>query len=90
MYRAGLLVLLPGRTSDVSADDSLNGEDTKLAHLHTPVLQYWPQRRGDLRREVEGEEVGAQARNGVRQDLEPCLGAKGEQYTLIGNALYQK
>lgn len=87
---AGLLVFLPGGAGDVSANDSLNREDAELAHLHTPVLQHWSQRRGNLGREVEGEEVGAQARNRVRQDFEPCLGAESEQDTLVRDTLYRR
>lgn len=57
MHSAGLLVLLPGRASDVAADDGLDGQDAQLAHLHAAVLQDGAQRLRDLRRQVEREEV---------------------------------
>ena len=59
VHSASLLVLIPSRAGDVSADDSLNGKDLQLAHLHAAVLQDWAQGLRDLGREVESEEVGA-------------------------------
>lgn len=88
VHGAGLLVLLPGRAGDVPTDDRLNGENAELAHLHTPVLQGGTKRLGDLGRKVEGDEVGAESRNSLREDLEPGLGAEGEQDTLVRNTLF--
>jgi hypothetical protein len=87
MHGAGLLVLLPGRAGDVSTDDSLDGKNAELAHLHTPVLQGGTKRLGDLGRKVEGDEVGAESRNSLREDLEPGLSAESEQNTLVRDAL---
>lgn len=88
VHGTGLLVLLPGGAGDVSTDDSLDGKDAKLAHLHATVLQLGAKRFRDLGRKVEGDEVGAESRNGLREDLEPGLGAEGEQDTLVRNALF--
>jgi hypothetical protein len=88
MHGAGILVLLPGRAGDVSADDSLDGKNSELAHLHTPVLQGGTKRLGDLGRKVEGDEVGAESRNSLRENLEPGLGAEGEQDTFVRDALF--
>lgn len=71
VHGAGFLVLVPGGPGDVTADDGLNGEDLQLAHLHASVLEDGTQRLGDLRREVEGEEVGAERGDFVGEDLEP-------------------
>jgi hypothetical protein len=87
VHSAGLLVLLPGGSGDVSTDNSLNWENAELADLHAAVLQHRAQRGGDLGREIEGEEVGAQTGDGLCQDLEPCPGAEGEQDSLVRNAL---
>jgi len=87
VHSAGLLVLLPGGSGDVSTDDGLNREDTELAHLHAAVLQHRSQRGGDLGWEIEGEEMGAQTGDGLGQDLEPCLGTEGKQDALVRNAL---
>lgn len=82
-----LLVLLPGGTGDVTADDGLDGEDAQLAHLHAAVLQDGTQRLRDLRGQVEGEEVCAQGGDGVGEDLEPFLRAEGEEDAFVGDAL---
>jgi hypothetical protein len=84
---SGLLVFLPGGPRDVSTDDSFDGKNTQLAHLHCPVLQYWLEGSRDLGREVESEEVGAQSGNAIRQDLEPRLRAESEENALVGDAL---
>ena len=88
VHSAGLLVLLPRGTGDVSTDNGLNGEDAELANLHAAVLQHRTQRCGDLGREIEGEEVGAQTGDGLCQDLEPCLGAESKKNALVRDALY--
>lgn len=85
---AGLLVLVPGRAGDVAADDGLNGEDLQLAHLHAAVLEDGAQRRGDLRGQVEGEEVRAEPWDGVGEDLEPCFGAEREKDAFVGDTLF--
>jgi hypothetical protein len=41
--------------------------------LHASVLKDWPKRRGDLGREVEGNEMRAQRGDSIGQDLEPCF-----------------
>ena len=87
VHGARLLVFLPRRTSDVSTNDSLDGKDLQLAHLHAPVLEHRPKRLWDLWREVEGEEVCAQRGNGLRQGLEPCLCAEGEKDAFVRNTL---
>lgn len=53
MDSSRLLVLVPRGTGDVPADDSLNGQNLELAHLHAAVLENGTQRRGDLRGKVE-------------------------------------
>jgi hypothetical protein len=88
VHGTGLLVLLPGRAGDVSTDDSLDRKNAELAHLHATVLQLGTKRFGDLRRKVEGDEVGAESRNGLSKDLEPGLGAESEQDTLVRDALF--
>jgi hypothetical protein len=88
MHCARLLVLLPCGAGDVAADDSLNGENPELADLHAAVLQHRAQRGGDLGREIECNEVGAQTRDGLSQDLEPCLGAESKKDALVGDSLY--
>lgn len=60
MHGAGLLVFIPCRAGDVSADNCLNGENAQLADLHTTVLQGWAEGFRDLGREVECDEVGAE------------------------------
>lgn len=65
MHGTRLLVLLPRRPGNVTTDNSLNGQDIELPHLHTPVLEHWPEGVWDLRREVEGKEVCAQGRDGL-------------------------
>lgn len=86
---AGLLVFVPGGTGDVSADDCLDGENAQLAHLHAAVLQHRAQGLGNLGREVEGNEVGAQRGVGFSQGLEPCFCAESEKNSLVGDTLYQ-
>lgn len=87
MHGTRLLVLLPRRSGDVSTNDSLNGKNLQLAHLHAPVLEHRPKRLWDLWREVEGEEMCAQRGDGLRQDLKPCLCAEGEKNALVRNTL---
>ena len=58
-----LLVLAPRGASDVSPHNGLDGEHLQLAHLHRTVLEGRPDRFGDSRWEVEGEEVRAQSRD---------------------------
>jgi hypothetical protein len=87
MHGARFLVFLPRRTSNVTTNNGLNGQDAQFAHLHAPVLQHGTQRRGDLGREVEGEEVCAQRGNRFRQDLEPGSGAEGEENAFVRDAL---
>lgn len=84
---AGLLVLIPGRAGDVSADNGLDGEDAELANLHATVLKNGAQGFGDLRRKVEGDEVCAQGGDGFLQSIEPCAGAEGEQNSLVRDSL---
>lgn len=84
---AGLLVFVPGGTGDVSANDCLDGENAQLAHLHAAVLQHRAQGLGDLGREIEGDEVGAQRGVGFSQGLEPCLCAESEKDSLVRDTL---
>ena len=87
MHGAGLFVFVPGRTGDVSADNCLNGENAQLAHLHATVLQDRTQGLGNLGREVESNEMGAQGGVGLGQGLEPCLRAESEEDALVGDTL---
>lgn len=87
VHGARLLVLLPRRSGDVPAHDALDREHLQLAHLHAAVLQRRAEGRGDLGREVEREEVGAEGGDRVREDLQPGLGAEGEQDALVGDAV---
>lgn len=87
VHGARLLVFLPRRPGDVSTNDSLDGKDLQLAHLHAPVLEHRPKRLGDLWREVEGEEMCAQRGDGLRQGLKPCLCAEGEKNAFVRNTL---
>lgn len=87
MHRAGRLVLLPRGPGDVPTDNGLDREDLELAHLHAPVLEDRAERRGDLRREIEGQEVCAQRGDGFGEDLEPRLRAEGEEDAFIGDSL---
>lgn len=87
---AGLLVLVPGGAGDVAADDSLDGENAELADLHAAVLEHGAQGFGDLRRQVEGDEVRAQRGDGFLQSVEPGASAEGEQNSLVGDSLLEK
>jgi hypothetical protein len=55
--------------------------------LHATVLQDRAQGLGNLGREVEGNEMGAQGGVGLSQGLEPCLRAESEEDTLFGDTL---
>lgn len=83
----GLLVLLPGGAGDVTADNSFDGQNAELAHLHRAVLQNRAERLGDLGWEVEGKEVRAECRDSLLEDLEPGLGTKSKKDALVGNTL---
>lgn len=87
VHGACLLVFVPGGAGDVAAHDCLDREDAQLAHLHAAVLQDRAQGLGDLGREIEGDEMGAQGGVGFGQSFEPCLRAKGEEDTLVGDTL---
>lgn len=88
VHRPRLLVFLPGRSGDISTDDSLDGQNTQFAYLHATVLQHWPERLGNLGREIQSEEVCSQGGNGLCQDLEPGFCAEREEDSLIGDTLY--
>lgn len=90
MHGPGLLVFIPCRAGDVSADDCLNGQNAQLAHLHTTVLQDGAEGFRDLGREVEGDEVGAEGGVCLCQGLEPRLRAEGEENALVRNTLFCK
>lgn len=87
MHSTRLLVLLPRRPGNVSTDNSLDRENLQLADLHTPVLEHRPQRLGDLRREVESEEMRAQRGDSFGQDLEPRSCAEGQEDTFVRDTL---
>jgi len=87
VHSTRLLVFLPRRTGDVSTDNSLNGENLQLAHLHAPVLEHRPQRLGDLRREIESEEMRAQRGNSLGQGLEPRSCTERQEDTLVRDTL---
>lgn len=71
------LVLVPCRSSDIASHNSFNGEDLVLPHLHTTVLQGCALGFGDLRREVEGDEVSSKRGDSFLENLEPCFCAEG-------------
>lgn len=56
---ARLLVFVPSGTGDISTDNGFNGENAKLADLHATVLENGAQGLGNLRREIESDEVCA-------------------------------
>ena len=86
--RAVSLVLLPRGAGDVTAHDGLNGQDAELADLHAAVLEDGAQRLGDLRGQVEGQEVRAEGGEGGGEHFEPFAGAEGEEDAFVGDALY--
>lgn len=88
VHGSGLFIFIPCRASDVSTDNCLDGKNTQLAHLHTPVLQDGTQRLRNLGWEIEGDEMSAQRGNCLCQSLKPCLRAKSEKNTLVGDALF--
>ena len=88
MHRARSLILLPGRTGDVTTHDCFNGQDAELADLHAAVLEDGTQRLGDLRGQVESQEVGAEGGEGGGQDGEPFLRAQGEEDAFVGDTLF--
>lgn len=90
VHGARLFVFVPGRASDVSPDDCLDWENAQLAHLHAAVLQDRAQGLGNLRGEIEGNEMGAQGGVGLGQGLEPCLSAESEEDALVRDTLYSK
>ena len=59
VHRAGFLILLPSRTSDVPANDGLDWKNSQLADLHCSILQHRLESGRDLWREVKGKEMGA-------------------------------
>ena len=87
MHSTRLLVFLPRRTGNVSTNNSLNRKNLQLAHLHAPVLEHRPQRLGDLRREIESEEMRAQRGNGLGQGLEPRSCAESQEDAFVRNTL---
>jgi hypothetical protein len=62
MHSAGLLILIPGRSGDISAHNSFNWEDLVFAYLHASILKSGALRLWDLRGEVEGDEMSAKRR----------------------------
>lgn len=87
MHRAVSLVLLPRGAGDVTAHDRLNGQDAELADLHAAVLEDRSQRLGDLRGQVEGQEVRAEGGESGGEHFEPFAGAEGEEDAFVGDAL---
>lgn len=87
MHSTRLLVLLPRRTGNVSTNNSLDRKNLQLAHLHAPVLEHRPQRLGDLRREIESEEMRAQRGNGLGQGLEPGSCAESQEDAFVRDTL---
>ena len=88
MHRAVSLVLLPRGAGDVTAHNGLNGQDAELADLHTAVLEDGTQRLGDLRGQVEGQEVRAEGGEGGGEHFEPFAGAEGKEDAFVGDALF--
>lgn len=58
-----LLVLLPCRSSNISANNGLDRKDLEFAHLHASILEQRAERFRDLGREVESKEMRAQGRD---------------------------
>ena len=71
MHRSTFLVLLPGAARDVPTYDCFYGEDAEAPNLHAPVQKLLVESMRDLRRQVEGEEMGAEVWHALGEDGEP-------------------